>query len=269
MSAAITTPSGHTLAYRETGGGAPLILVHGSPGEGRAWSRVVPHLGDRYRIVMPDLPGYGASDPLPDDTSATAHTAAMAAGVAALIRSCDAPVHLCGHSYGGNVALHAALMESDRVQRLTLLEPVFFRALALSGDTTTLDPAARFFSAYADRVTGGQPEAVSEMIEFWFGAGSYDQLPPATRSYLQSAAAKNGADVRAAWSEQISVAQLAGFPNPTRIAYGAASPPVAPAIAKALAGLMPRASIHAIPDAGHGMLDSHPRAVADVILSTR
>ena len=41
-------PDGKKLTYREEGDGPPLVLVHGSPGEGRSWSRVIPHLKDRF-----------------------------------------------------------------------------------------------------------------------------------------------------------------------------------------------------------------------------
>ena len=51
------------------------------------------------------------------------------------------------------------------------------------------------------------------------------------------------------------------------VAYGGASPPVVPAIAKALVGFIPSARLEAIPGASRGMLDSHSGAVADLILS--
>jgi pimeloyl-ACP methyl ester carboxylesterase len=261
----VILPGGGKLAYREVGSGAPLILVHGSPGEGRSWSRVAQHLTARHRVLMPDLPGYGGSDPL--SGGALGGTAAMAEAIAALIETCGEPVCLCGHSYGGNVALHAAIAQPDRIRRLALFEPVFFRALTLAGDDQAFALAARFFAAYADRVTGGEPTAVSEMFDYWFGAGAFARLPAQAQGFLTGAAPKNGVDVRASFAEQVTAAQLAGFPRPVLVAYGSASPPVAPAIAFVLVGLMPLARLEAIPGASHGMPDSHPSAVADLILA--
>lgn len=60
-------PDGKKLSYREEGDGPPLVLVHGSPGEGRSWARVASHLKDRFRVVCPDLPGAGRSDELPEN----------------------------------------------------------------------------------------------------------------------------------------------------------------------------------------------------------
>jgi pimeloyl-ACP methyl ester carboxylesterase len=263
--ASLTLPGGGKLAYREAGSGPPLILVHGSPGEGRSWLRVAPRLAPRHRVVMPDLPGYGGSDAVPG--SPTERTPALAAAIGALIAACGEPVLLCGHSYGGNVALHAAMTHADRVAGLALFEPVFFRALALAGDEAALATATGFFAPYAERVTGGEPEAVAEMIDFWFGPGAFLRLPAAVQTFLTEAAPKNGADVHAAFAEAISAAELGGCTIPARIAYGGASPPVAPAIATALTRLMPQARLHVIPGATHGMLESHPDGVADLILA--
>jgi pimeloyl-ACP methyl ester carboxylesterase len=77
---------------------------------------------------------------------------------------------LCGHSYGGNVALHAAIARPMPVQSLVLSEPVFFRALYLAREQQALEAAVRFFSTYADRVERGEAAAVAEMIDYWIGA---------------------------------------------------------------------------------------------------
>lgn len=257
---------GGSLAYRDTGSGPPLILVHGSPGDGRAWLRAVPRLAERYRVLMPDLPGYGGSDPLP--SGAPGRTAAMATGIGALIASCGEPVRLCGHSYGGNVALHAAVSHADLVRSLVLFEPVFFRALDLAGDTQAYGSATRFFTSYADKVSGGEPAAVGEMIDYWFGPGSFARMPEPVRGFLISRAAANAVDVRASFAEQLTHQQLASFSRRVVVAYGSDSPPTASAIAKALVGLMAKARLHTIPGANHGMLDSHAGAVADLILAT-
>ena len=256
-------PQGGMLSYREIGNGPPLVLVHGSPGEGRSWGRVASKLVDRHRVLMPDLPGYGGSDPVAQDPQS--RTAKIGAAIAALIETCGEPVRLCGHSYGGNVALHAALAVRHGIAHLTLLEPVFFRALELTGAEDVRRPAAEFFAGYADRVTGGKPEAVGEMIDFWFGTGAFARLPHQVQGFLTAAAPKNGRDVRSSLAEALTREQLASFAKPVLVAYGAASPPIASAIAEALVSLLPAARLHAIDGASHGMLDTHPDAVAALL----
>ena len=181
-------PDGRKLAYREEGSGPPLVLVHGSPGEGRSWGRVVPHLKERFRTICPDLPGYGGSDRLKVDEPAGRMTA-MGVAVARLAEQQGAPVRLVGHSYGGNIALQAALQaRPDAVERIVLLEPVYFRALQLTGDDAALEPAVTHFEDYARRATAGEPEVVRLMIDYWFGAGAFARMPDPVRGYLSASA---------------------------------------------------------------------------------
>ena len=258
----LSLASGAKVAYGDAGEGAALVLVHGSPAEGRAWGRVARHLAS-FRVLTPDLPGYGGSDPLANG----AGTAAMAEAVAAVIdvAAGAGTVWLAGHSYGANVALHAALARRERIRGLVLFEPVFFRGLALAGEVAALEPARAHFADYVRRVEGGDNGAVSRMIDFWFGAGAFPGLPAAVQGYLVKSAERNAADVRAALSETVDAESLAAFAAPTLIAYGGGSPATVPAIARALAGLLPDSRTEAIPGATHAMLDTHPEAVAALI----
>ncbi len=262
---AFALPDGRNLNVSDTGDGPLLLLVHGSPGEGRAWNRVAPLLTGRFRVLAPDLPGYGASDPLRDPAGGTA---AMAQAIGALVESLGQPVWLAGHSYGGNVALHVALQAAapDRIRGLALFEPVFFRALALNGDAAIRDEAFRFFTAYAARAAAGEKNAVADMVDYWFGAASFDRLPAPVQAFLDASAAKNARDVVSSFAETLARDGLAGFDKPFRVVHGSAGAPVAAAIAGALGALAPAARVIAIEGAGHGMLDTHPRDVAAIIL---
>jgi len=256
----LTLRSGARLHFGDVGSGPPLILLHGSPGSGRAWRNVAKHLPAGMRLLTPDLPGYGESDPLPGETPQG--TDAIAAAAGELIEHCDEPVWLCGHSYGGNVALHAALQCPRRVRGLALVEPVFLRALDLAGKQAEFLEAEAFFTTYLVRVGLAEPDAIGLMIDFWTGAGAYAGLPARQRYFLNEAAVKNAEDVRASFSETITAAQLKALDLPVSISIGSASPPLARMIADALVGLLPRADLHAIPDATHAMLDTHPKEVA-------
>ncbi|WP_170181788.1 alpha/beta fold hydrolase [Phreatobacter stygius] len=257
---------GRNLCFSETGDGPPLLLIHGSPGEGRAWNRVVPLLDRQFRVLTPDLPGYGGSAPLPE---AGGGTAAMAADVGELVASLGEPVFLAGHSYGGNVALHVMAASPDRIRGLALFEPVFFRALELNGDQAALNEAGRFFASYATRAAAEEKDAIADMIDYWFGASAFNRLPPPVQGFLRASAAKNAGDVIASFAETLSGASLARFDRPLAVAHGTASAPVAVAIAQALGLLAPAARVVAIAGASHGMTDTHSREVAEIILDLR
>lgn len=115
---------GHRWIYVERAAdepGAPVIvMLHGYTGSKENWYRLASRLGGRYRLVIPDLPGWGESQRLPD---ADYGYAAQAANVAAFIRRVsDKPVVLLGHSMGGGIAAVVAARYPDHVARVGLLD---------------------------------------------------------------------------------------------------------------------------------------------------
>jgi pimeloyl-ACP methyl ester carboxylesterase len=262
----LTLRSGARLCYGEAGVGPPIIMVHGSPGDGRAWANVIKRLPSGRRILTPDLPGHGGSDPLPPDTPN--RTEAMGSAIRELAAACGGPVWLCGHSYGANVALHAAVGDHDQVAGLLLFEPVFLRALELSTACETLQAAKAFFVTYLVRAEFAETDAIGLMIDFWCGAGTFARLPPRVKTALNAATARNAVDVRASFSEVLSRDLLNGFRRPAIVAHGTASPDTVRAIARALVELLPQASTALIPGASHLLLDTHPGDVAALIETT-
>jgi pimeloyl-ACP methyl ester carboxylesterase len=257
-------PDGKKLNYREEGTGPALLLVHGSPGDSRSWGRVAPFLRDRFHVLAVDLPGYGGSDAVPDEPVGRA--ALMGSAVARLAESVGGPVRLAGHSYGGVVAVQAALQAvPGTIEELVLFEPVFFRALQITDEREALDPAVAHFEDYASRALAGEAGVVRLMIDYWFGDQAFARMPDPVRAYLDANAARNALDVRSAFNDTATREQLAAFTPPVRVVCGDRSPEVVRAIARGLLQLLPNARLEALAGANHGMLDSHPEAVARLI----
>jgi esterase len=119
-----STPAARTLAAFTTGEGSRgTALLHGFLGSGknlRALAQRWPALQPDRRILVPDLPGHGASPPLSpqDDPSALASDVLAAAASASL----PEPFALVGHSLGGRVALAAAALAPGRLSEVVLLD---------------------------------------------------------------------------------------------------------------------------------------------------
>lgn len=257
-------PDGKKLNYRDEGSGPPVVLVHGSPGDIRSWARVAPHLRDRFRVLAVDLPGYGGSDGVPDEPAGRA--ALMGAAVARLVESVGGPVRLAGHSYGGVVAVQAGMQaRPGTIEALILFEPVFFRALQIVNDREALDPAAAHFEDYAGRAAAGESGVVRLMIDYWFGDGAFARMPDPVRGYLDANAPRNALDVRSSFNDTATSAQLAAFTPPVTVICGDRSPEIVRSIGRGLLRLLPNARLDALAGANHGMLDSHPEAVASLI----
>jgi 3-oxoadipate enol-lactonase len=106
------------MAWREAGAGDPLLFLHGLGGTRLAWEPQLEGLSDRWRCIAWDLPGYGASEALPELTFP-----AIADAIVRLLDYLELErAHVVGLSFGGQQAMHLALDHADRVGRLVLTD---------------------------------------------------------------------------------------------------------------------------------------------------
>lgn len=108
------------------GAGEPLLLVHGFPTSSRLWAGVVPLLPAGYRVIVPDLLGYGRSDPVADNGPAADVTVAGHAGRMTRLLDALGVERACviGHGVGAAVALDMWRAQPQRVTRLGLVNPI-------------------------------------------------------------------------------------------------------------------------------------------------
>jgi pimeloyl-ACP methyl ester carboxylesterase len=139
--------------------GIPVVLIHGNLSTGRFFEHLMPGAPDRYRLIAPDMRGFGDSEPAPID--ATRGLRDWADDTHALVRALgiDGPVHLAGWSTGGAaVALYAI----DRpVASLTLIDPV--SPYGFGGTRADGTPVAPDFAGSGGGVAN--PEFVRRLAE--------------------------------------------------------------------------------------------------------
>lgn len=112
--------NGVSINYRQAGQGPDLILIHGLAANNAFWNMmVVLPLSRRYRVTMYDLRGHGYSEMPPTGYRST-DLAGDLFGLMDHLRIDRA--HLVGHSFGGQVALHATMLQPARVASLTLAD---------------------------------------------------------------------------------------------------------------------------------------------------
>ncbi len=110
--------NGDRVAYRDTGQGPAVLLIHGIGGSSSTWEALLPHLSARYRVIAPDLLGHGQSDKPRGDYS----LGAFAVWLRDLLDQLGvARVTLVGHSLGGGVAMQFAHQHPDYCERLVLI----------------------------------------------------------------------------------------------------------------------------------------------------
>ena len=117
---------GLRLAHLDVGEGPPVVMLHGEPTWSFLWRRVIPPVrGAGYRVIAPDLPGFGRSDK-PVDLgwySYDRHTRS----VAALLQDLDLrDVTIVVHDWGGPIGLRLAVESPDRIARMVVLDTGLF-----------------------------------------------------------------------------------------------------------------------------------------------
>jgi epoxide hydrolase 4 len=112
---------GIRLHYVEAGEGPLVVLLHGFPEFWYSWRRQIPVLAEAgYRVVAPDMRGYGLSD---KPRGWRAYDASLlAADIAGLIRGLgEQQAYVVGHDWGAAVAYAVAMNHPDVVRRLAIL----------------------------------------------------------------------------------------------------------------------------------------------------
>ena len=113
------TVDAHTIHYLEGGNGEPLILLHGIFAEKEHWVDFARHLTGHYRVVAPDLPGYGESSRHP---SQHYDYKAQTERLKNLLDAMGIPrAHLAGNSMGGTIAALFAMQYPERVASVALI----------------------------------------------------------------------------------------------------------------------------------------------------
>jgi pimeloyl-ACP methyl ester carboxylesterase len=126
----------------------PVILMHGFPESHRTWAKAAPLLGERLRLIMPDLRGFGQSD-RPQEVSAYS-TDLLVADLFSLADALGVDrFALVGHDWGGAVAWAAALRGNPRIERLAIVNsphPAIFQRSIIEDEAQRA--ASQYISAY-------------------------------------------------------------------------------------------------------------------------
>jgi pimeloyl-ACP methyl ester carboxylesterase len=117
---------GARMRFVEAGKGPPLLLVHGFLSSHLCWDDVLPSLAREFRLIIPDLPGFGESEKPPPARYPYTFDA-FSESLVDLVAALDlGRVSLCGHSMGGGIALTLAANHPDVVDKLILVGPLVY-----------------------------------------------------------------------------------------------------------------------------------------------
>jgi 3-oxoadipate enol-lactonase len=229
----------------DRGRGAPLLLVHGFPLDHTMWQRQIDDLAADYRVIAPDLRGFGQSGV----TAGTVSMQQMADDLAAVLDRLGVaePVALCGLSMGGYVGWQFALRHRNRLAKLIQCDT---RAVGDSPEAA----AGRLKTA--ERVLADGAKVVAEsMLGKLFAAATARQQPAvveATRQLMLRTAPAGIAAALRGMAERPDVSgRLVKFDLPALIVCGEHDAIAAPAEMRGIAEQMPQGKFVLIREAGH------------------
>lgn len=232
------------------GAGQPLLLLHGSADTPLAWQAVATLLAPEFQVWAPALPplsgGLAVDHDLPWLDTVMAATGARV---------------LAGHSYGALLALRWALAHPGRLDRLVLAEPIAWGiGRGLPGLDARLDELDR--ECVARFAQGDIDTPMRWLVDYWNGAGFWQNLPDRVRAHLSAGSARTHAEVASGGADRTHAAELAHLAVATHLLAGDQSTSESQLISKTLAAAIPGATLTVIPGAGHQFLRSHAQVVA-------
>jgi pimeloyl-ACP methyl ester carboxylesterase len=255
---AVLVRPGARLAYEVTGDGPAVVLIHGFSLDMRTWDAQAGPLAARFRVVRYDCRGFGASGPL-DPAVAYAHVDDL---VALLDHLGIEDAALVGLSFGGQLAVEAALAAPDRVRRLALLSSVLDGVPWDAESWAALRKVARQVDAHG--VLAGR--------EAWL------DHPLFAAAREQPAVAGRLAAMVASYPGQHWLGQdphrrpdsrafdaLEGVTVPTLVVSGQRDVPGFREMSAVLAARIPGAEHHVVPGAGHLVNMEQPDIVNDLL----
>ena len=261
--------AGHRWAYAyadEAPANTPaIVMIHGFTGSKENWYPVAERLQGNYRLLIPDLPGWGQSDRKP---GADYGFGAQAERVAAFIQSQspDKPVVLLGHSMGGGIAALVAARYPRLVSKVGLLDAAGVRfdenqfgldVLAGTNPFAVTDDAS--LQRYIDIVFHQQQ--AKPWIP-WPASHGFIQKRKRDAAFEQSVLDKIGRG-----PEQFTPGDAAAsIHQPALLLWGRQDAVIDPSAMALFAAKMPQARQVLVDDAGHMSLMEQPATVADAVV---
>ena len=175
--------------------------------------------------------------------------------------------HLIGHSWGGAIALKAALRHLPRLLSLVLFEPALW-SLLVADDPCSV-PAREIITNRDETqrlIDRKEYAGAGEyFIDYWIGPGTWKGMTEERRSAFAVAMGAASPEWHASWNEAIPLAAFAAVDVPTLLLSGTKSTAPARAITSLLSSVLPHAEILELEGIGHMGPVTNPEAVNGAI----
>lgn len=257
--------SAPTPFFREAGSGPGVVCVHSNASSSGQWRGLMDLLAPRFQVLAADTYGAGKSPPWPQGRKVTLRDE-VALLDPVLARAGDG-FSLVGHSYGGGIALIAALAHRHRLRAMALYEPTLFAIVEQEfGSPNDVDGIRNAVVGSVQALKAGDGmRAARCFIDFWMTPGSFDRMPERVQAATVEAVKNIQGWKDALFDEPTPAREFAALDIPVLLMVGAQSPLSSRAVAQRLLRLLPRAELVELDGLGHMGPVTHPDVVNDRI----
>jgi pimeloyl-ACP methyl ester carboxylesterase len=247
--------------FREAGSGPGVVCVHSNASSSGQWRGLMDLLAPRFRVLAPD--SYGAGKSPAFSGSGGPSLSDEVALIEPVFAKAGEPFALVGHSYGGAVALIAAIRYPGRVRTLALYEPTLFALVEQeTRSPNDVDGIRNAVVASVKALEAGDAAGAARcFIDFWMAPGSFDRMPERVQAATAESVRHIQAWKDALFDEPTPLAKFAGLDVPVLLLVGSKSPLSSRAVARKLAAVLPRAELVEVEGLGHMGPVTHPDVV--------
>jgi len=247
--------------FREAGSGPGVVCLHSNASSSGQWRALVDMLAPKFRALAADSYGAGKSPAWPTDRHVWLRDE-VALLEPVFARAGD-PFTLVGHSYGGAIALIAAVTQPGRVRALALYEPTLFAVVDQESpppnDADGIKNVAIASAAYLD--AGDPDRAAEQFIDYWMGKGAWASTPAARKPPIVASIANVSGWAHALMREPTPLAAFRNLTIPVLYMMGSDSPASSRAVARVLTRALPKVEVVEFKGMGHMGPITHPDAV--------
>ncbi len=254
--------NGVEIAYLDEGKGPVVVLGHCSSASHKEWLPLIETLKSDWRVLAPDLIGYGQSAPWPADQTFSADADVQV--VLAIAKQAKGRLHLVGHSYGAALLLEAARSLGSRVKSLTLVEPSLFHLLRGRPEWVEVEALAR---AVLGAVASGDDRAAAKsFMTYWLGRWRWWLSPERFKAAIEATIPKVALEFGFAVDAPTTLQDYAAITAPTLLIVGGSTGAPNRAIVDLLAATLPDVQVTILKGARHMSPFTHPAEVNRLIL---
>ena len=177
------------LDFIEEGQGGVVLLIHSTVAGNKQWRKLIECLSPHYRILAPNLFGYGSTIKW---HKKRAQTLSDQVDLVSSFFEKTESISIVGHSFGGSVAMMAAKKYPEKIKKLVLIEPNPFYLLEHYSDLESYQEALNLRDIIKTNATKETwVQAAEQFADYWNGSGTWTKMDQIRREKFAEALKPN------------------------------------------------------------------------------